>query len=181
MQVEFAFGTGQGGLLEASYWWEEYGEEKDGWRSCEVRERFGVDLLKAIRREWDMVDGNIVFSMGNERKVRFWQDKWCGDNPLCTSFPSLFAILLAKEAWVEDVWNHSREGVQDPRFSRQLNDQEVIDVECFFPRLQERRVCSDVEDQVVWTKSKEDKFIVKYLYKALNQKYKGIFLQSVIF
>ena len=57
----------------------------------------------------------------------------------------------------------------------------MIDVECFFPRLQERRVCSDVEDQVVWTKSKEDKFIVKYLYKALNQKYKGIFLQSVIF
>ena len=49
-----------------------YGEEKDGWRSCEVRERFGVDLLKAIRREWDMVDGNMVFSMGNERKVRFW-------------------------------------------------------------------------------------------------------------
>ncbi|RVX03392.1 hypothetical protein CK203_019953 [Vitis vinifera] len=62
----------KGGLLEASYWWEEYGEEKDGWRSCEVRERFGVDLLKAIRREWDMVDGNMVFSMGNERKVRFW-------------------------------------------------------------------------------------------------------------
>ena len=29
----------------------------------------------------------ISFSMGNGRKVRFCKDKWCGNSPLCASFP----------------------------------------------------------------------------------------------
>ena len=32
-------------------------------------------------------------------------DKWCGDEPLCESFPALFSISLSKNAWVSDVWN----------------------------------------------------------------------------
>ena len=68
---------------------------------------------------------------------------------MCISFPSLFAISLAKEACTEDVWSHSGEGVWAPRFSRRLNDCEVFDVKRFFLRLQERRVYSDVEDQVI--------------------------------
>ena len=50
---------------------------------------------------------------------------------------------------MEDVWSHSGGGVWAPRFSRRLNDCEVFDVKRFFLRLQERRVYSDVEDQVV--------------------------------
>ena len=87
---------------------------------------------------------------------------------MCISFPSLFAISLAKEAWVEDVWSHSRGGVwAPPRFSRWLDDWEVFDVERFLLRLQGMRVYSDVEDQVVWTKAKDGRFSVKPLYKAL--------------
>ena len=126
-----------------------YGEEEGGWRSCVVRGSFGVGLWKAIRRVWDVIGDNMVYSVGNGRRVRFWKDKWCGDNPLCTSFSSLFAIPLAKEAWVEDVWSHSGGGVWAPRFSRRLNDWEVFDVERFLLRLQGRRVYNDVEDQVV--------------------------------
>ena len=70
-------------------------------------ERLGVDLWKAIKREWDVMGGNVIFFMGNGRRVRFWKDRWYGDDPLCTSFPSLFAISSSKEAWVEDIWNHS--------------------------------------------------------------------------
>lgn len=36
-------------------------------------------------------------------RVRFWKDKWCSDEPLCTTFPSLFAIVASEEAWVVDV------------------------------------------------------------------------------
>ena len=32
-------------------------------------------------------------------------DEWCGDEPLCKSFPSLFTFSSFKEAWVLDVWN----------------------------------------------------------------------------
>ena len=49
----------------------------------------------------------ISFSMGNERRVRFWKDKWCGDSPLCMPFPSLFALVDSKEVWVVDIWDSS--------------------------------------------------------------------------
>ena len=96
-----------------------------------------------------MIGNNMVYSMGNGRRVRFWKDGWCGDDPLCIYFPSFIVISLAKEAWVKDVWSHSRGGMWAPRFSRRLNGWKVFDVKRFFLRLQERRVYSDVEDQVV--------------------------------
>ena len=44
------------------------------------------------------VNCRISFSVDNERKVKFWKDKWCGDEPLSISFPSLFALATLKEA-----------------------------------------------------------------------------------
>ena len=46
------------------------------------------------------------------------------------------------------------------RFFRRLNDWEVFDVKRFLLG-QGRRVYSDVEDQVVWTKAKDGRFSVK--------------------
>ena len=157
-----------------------YREEKYGWQSCEVRGSFGVGLWKAIKRDWDVIGSNMVYSVGNGRRVRFWKDRWCGDFPLYTSFPFLFSISLSMKAWVEDVSNHSKGGVWVPRFSKWLNDWEVFNVELFFLRLQGKRVCSDVEDQVVWTKSKDGRFSVKSLYKALESERQGDFLARVI-
>ena len=53
-------------------------------------------------------------------------------------------------------------------------------MELFFLRLQGKRVCSDVEDQVVWAKSKDGRFSVKSLYKALELERQGDFLARVI-
>ena len=156
-----------------------YGEEEGGWRSHVVRGSFGVGLWKAIRRGWDVIGDNLVYSVGN-RRVKFWKDKWYGDDTLCTSFPSLFVISLAKEAWVEDMWSHARGGVWALRFSRRLNDWEVFDVERLLLRLQRRRVYSDVEDQVVWTKAKDGRFSIKSLYKALEPERREEFPASVI-
>lgn len=44
--------------------------------------------------------------MGNVNKVKFWRDKWGGDNPLSVSFPSLFALATLKKAGVADLWSH---------------------------------------------------------------------------
>ncbi|RVW25717.1 Cycloartenol Synthase [Vitis vinifera] len=38
-------------------------------------------------------------SMGsNGRKVRFWKDKWCEEESLCITFPSLFALAISKSS-----------------------------------------------------------------------------------
>ena len=59
-------------------------------------------------------------------------------------------------------------GGWSPYFSRALNDWEVEEVERFLEHLHGKRVLGDVEDMVVWTKTKSGKFSVKSLYLALE-------------
>ena len=125
-------------------------KEEGVWHSHRVRKGKKVGLWKAIKKDWDILSCKVVFFMGNGRRVRFWKDKWCGDEPLRISFPSSFAITSSKEAWVKEVWNPSSdEGCWAPCFSRRLNDWEVEIVEHFLLGSQGRRVCKDIDDKVM--------------------------------
>ena len=75
-----------------------YGVEERGWCSLEARDSYGIGLWKAIRKGWEAFKSKISYVWGNKRRVKFWKDIWCGDTPLRTSFPSLFAIATSKEA-----------------------------------------------------------------------------------
>ncbi|RVW54302.1 hypothetical protein CK203_068496 [Vitis vinifera] len=66
---------------------------------------------KGYGMNWELVSNRLVFIVGNGRRVRFWRDKWCGDSPLCSSFPSLFALTDDKEESVANVWDPLAEGV----------------------------------------------------------------------
>ena len=115
------------------------------------------------------MNSSLAYCVGCGRRVRFWKDKWCGDAPLCESFPSLFSISLAKNTWVLDVWNP--DGVRDgwtPLFSRAFNDWEIEMVERFMLKIQAFRVQREDEDKVVWTASKSGAFSVKSLYSILE-------------
>ena len=70
-----------------------------------------------------------------------------------------------------DFWDPSVEGgwgCWNPCFSRALNDWEVEEAERFLEGLHGKRVLGDVDDMVVWTKTKSGKFSVKSLYLALE-------------
>ena len=87
--------------------WSKCGEEEGGWWSCEVRYGYGVGFWKSIMKEQSTLLGNFFFFfvVGNGRRVKLWMDKWCGDELLCASFLSLFALAVSKDAWVVvDVW-----------------------------------------------------------------------------
>ena len=142
-------------------------EEQGGWCSKEVRGGYGVGLWKAIRREWHVVSSRLSFVVGNGQMVKFWKDRWCGDSPLCVSFPTLFALAVSKDAWVKDVWSSTEGGGLEPVFSRPFNDWEVDEVHRFFLGLNGKRVQQEVEDRVLWRETKCGKFSVKSLYKAL--------------
>ena len=47
---------------------------------------------------------NCSIEMGNGCKVRFWEDVWCGEAPLCSSFPSLYEVASSKGDKVADLW-----------------------------------------------------------------------------
>ncbi|KAL6331749.1 hypothetical protein AAG906_020088 [Vitis piasezkii] len=55
----------------------------------DASERYRIGLWKAIR------------------KVKFWKDRWCGSEPSCDSFPSLYALASSKKAWVANMWDQS--------------------------------------------------------------------------
>ena len=80
-----------------------YGEEQRGWCSKEVKGGYGVGLWKSLRKDWDVVRSRLFFVVGNGQRVKFWKDFWCENEPLCVSFPSLFALVVFKDAWVKDV------------------------------------------------------------------------------
>ena len=99
---------------------------------------------KEIKKEGSLLSNNIVFSVGNGRRVRFWKDSWCGDETLCYTFPSLFALAVSKEEWVVEVWDPSvEEGSWSPRFSRAFNDWEVVLAEWLLMTIQGKRVSAE--------------------------------------
>ena len=66
---------------------------------------------------------NFNFILGDEGRIRFWEDKWSGSDTLSELFPTLYALVNSKGAIVEEVWDSSRrEGGWDLRFFRSFND-----------------------------------------------------------
>ena len=100
-----------------------YGEEEGGWCSRVLREGYGVGLWKAIRNGWKEFNNRVGFRAGNRRRVRFWKDRWCGEDPLAVAFPELFSISIDREAWVNQMWEQVGEGgYWNLVFIRQIND-----------------------------------------------------------
>ncbi|RVW41410.1 hypothetical protein CK203_095174 [Vitis vinifera] len=83
----------------------------------------------------------------------FWRDKWCGDSPLCSSFPSLFALTVDKEESVADVWDSLAEGDGglESMLFKSFNDWEVEEASSLMEQLHRSRVIEVVEDRVSWT------------------------------
>ena len=158
-----------------------FGEEGGGWNSCEVREGYGVGFWKEIRKEGSLLLKIVSFSVGDGRRVRFWKDIWCGNNSICETYPSLFALAVSKDAWVANYWDSLGEvGGWIPRFSRPFNDWEVEAVERLLSTLQGKRLAASLEDRVVWKVSKNGIFSVKSLYNSLNPSYAVPFPWSII-
>ncbi|RVW54540.1 hypothetical protein CK203_071484 [Vitis vinifera] len=113
------------------------------WSYRGVREGYGVGFWKEINKEGSLLLNNVSFSVGDGKRVRFWKDVWCRSNSLCEAFPSLFALAVSKEAWVEEM-------------------------ERFLSTIQGKRLNANVEDRMVWKGTKNEIFTVKSLYNSLD-------------
>ena len=45
----------------------------------------------------------LRFKVGFENRLKFLNDKWCGDMPLIESFSELYSIAYSKNAWEGDL------------------------------------------------------------------------------
>ena len=124
-----------------------------------------MGIWKEIRKEGSLLSNNIVFSVGNGRRVRFWKDKWCGDEALCVSFSSLYGLAVSKVVWVAEVWD-SLVGWGEVGILVSLGLSTIRRWTWWSgPSWQFK---GSGEDRVLWKKTEDEIFSVKTLYGALE-------------
>ena len=64
-------------------------------------------LWKGINYEVANLKQNCILELGEGNMIRFWEDTWCGELPLCVTFPTLYNIAGTRKAMVEEVWDLS--------------------------------------------------------------------------
>lgn len=122
-----------------------YGLEDRGWRS-----RLPRGFWKVIMKEADWVDNNGEFVLGNGRRVRFWQDHWCGNSSLRLAFPAILYIARDKNATMVGIWDLLRAGGSwNIQFLRSFIDWEVDSVVSLLNFIQNFVVLAE-EDKVRW-------------------------------
>ena len=109
-----------------------YGSQNGGWFTPYPTGSYGVGLWKSIAKETEQFNKDCVFKLGNGRKIRFWEDTWCGRQPLCDAFAGLYSIVSSKGAKAVEIWvREDGGGAWDPKFMRSFNDWEVEAVQEF--------------------------------------------------
>ena len=82
-----------------------YGVEEGGWFTRDGRGAYGVGLWKEIRKEVALLKEHSVREVGNGKQIRFWEDIWCGLEPLCRTFLTLSSLSVSKGAVAADFWD----------------------------------------------------------------------------
>ena len=146
-----------------------FGESNGDWHTCESRGGYGTSLWKEIRKEWLSFFQNAVFALGDERRINFWKDVWCGEEALCYSFPSFFKLALNKEATVAEFWDRGEGlGCWSPSFLRPLNDWEIEEMVKFLQTLHDQNFRLTGEDNLLLKDVKEKGLLVKIMYKGFD-------------
>ena len=109
-----------------------------------------MGLWKEISKDTLLVKSNCGFLVGEGSRVRFWEDTWCGSNPLCTIFPHLYSLAGSKGAMVAEVWDAlGEEGEWNPRFIRHFNDWEMDMVQGFLDTISNKKILLSTKDRLV--------------------------------
>ena len=103
--------------------------------------------------------------MGNGRKVIFWENVWCGEAPLCSSFPSLYEVASSKGDKVADLWEVTGTGGEwNFRFERHFNDWELEEAQRFICTVSTKNLSPLSVDRLRWKGAKYGMFSVKSSY-----------------
>lgn len=63
---------------------------------------YGVGVWKHIRCEWGVFTQHTCLVTGNDARIKFLINQWCGSNSSRDSFPVLFRIARDKEISMVD-------------------------------------------------------------------------------
>ena len=113
--------------------------EKGGWFTNDSKGAYGVGLWKEINKKLDVLKQYSNFVVGDGRCVCFWEDIWCGMEPLSITFHNIYNMAAAKGGFLADFWNWSGEGGGWNRiFLHSFNDWELDMLSTFWPQFKQR-------------------------------------------
>ncbi|WVZ53261.1 hypothetical protein U9M48_004230, partial [Paspalum notatum var. saurae] len=103
------------------------------------------------------------FNIGDGTQVRFWEDNWCGNQPLKFSYPSLFNIATKKGTTVAEVMSSSPLNIS---FRRGLHGERLLAWNELIRRVMNLEL-SEGRDVFRWGLNKTGVFSVRSMYKHL--------------
>jgi hypothetical protein len=104
-----------------------------------------------------------VFALKNGEQIRFWEDKWLGNQSLMFQYPSLYQIVRHKSGTVANVFRYAPLNVS---FRRSLVGQNLILWYNLVQRLVYVRLSTD-KDCFRWNLTSSGQFTVQSMYRAL--------------
>ena len=75
---------------------------------------------------WPSLSRHILYDIGDGSRVKFWQDRWCGETSLAIKYPDLFRFCRNNDASVAELMM-STNGVLfwDVRFVRGVHARDL--------------------------------------------------------
>jgi hypothetical protein len=100
-----------------------YGSERGGWCSRVRAGSHGMVFWKFISNEWHRFSTHIKLIPGDDSRISFWEEKWCGGSPLTEVYPGLYSTASNKVALIVDNSDLVSGSCQwNVNFIRALND-----------------------------------------------------------
>ena len=128
------------------------------------------------------VSKHLSFEMGEGTRIRFWHDRWIGDNTLKDFYSELYVCSAAMDASISEV-SWILEGdtfrVWDLRFYRALEDWELVASYSLLQFIQPRIPRGDRRDTFCWRLKGDGKFDTRSYYQAIQGTLNFCFLGRV--
>ena len=95
------------GHEDTHFWWRvistKYGEGQGGWCTKVCRRTHGCGLWRSINEGWENFSKHLSFVVGEGTRIRFWHDRWIGDNTLKDLYSELYVCSVVKDACIFEV------------------------------------------------------------------------------
>ena len=145
-----------------------YGCGWGGWCTRSMNGPYGVGLWKNISQGWPSFSRHILYDIGDGSRVKFWEDRWCGETSLTVRYPDLFRFCRNKDASVVELMKSSN-GVLfwDVRFFRGVHARELEAMSDFMETIYGSPIRGLGEDKMCWIPSRDKGFMVSDYYRIL--------------
>ena len=159
--------------IEKDALWRQMIEVKYGcvwgdWCTRSLNGPYGVGLWKNISRGWPSFSRHLLYNIGDGSRVKFWQDRWCGETSLAVSYPDLLRFCRNKKVSVAELMKSTNSVLfWDVSFFRGVHTLELVALSSFMETIYSSSIRGFGEDKMCWKLGKDKGFVVNDYYKIL--------------